>query len=137
MRVNHPDKYWEYFVAKRRDGVPFKRDAVNRSSQFCYRKLGVKTADFSSGHDRGVYFASLYHNTFQFLQQIISEDRLKPMFDNSTEYFVDLWREKYAKRQIESLIKKKQTNFDVSIYDELTVLSWDQTKERYLSQVGR
>jgi hypothetical protein len=137
MWKNHAREYWEFFVAKDRNGAPMSRDAVNRSNQFFYRKMGMKIGDVTSNHDRGVYFAKLYSNAFEFLRGEISEDKLKPLFDNSTEYLVDLWKTKYAPKRINRLVEKGTTNFDVSFYQELVALSWDETKEIFLSQVGR
>jgi len=49
----------------------------------------------------------------------------------------ELWRERYAKKRINSLIDQKRTNMETLYYDDLIHLSWEETKEKYLKQVGR
>jgi hypothetical protein len=41
LKENEPDKYFEWWEAKKENGLPFKRDHKNRSLHFLYTKLKV------------------------------------------------------------------------------------------------
>jgi hypothetical protein len=129
--------YWEHFVAQDRSGKPFRRDAINRAYQFCYRKLGFKPTQFTSAHRRGVYLARLYENADDFLCGRISGEALRPAFDNSTAYLVELWKTKYATKRVEKLLQDDRVSREILFYDGLVGASWEETRTRYLSQVGR
>ena len=58
-------------------------------------------------------------------------------FDTSTEYLVDLWKNKYASKRIKSLIAGDRVSDTSLFYDDLIYMSWEDTKEKYLEQVGR
>ena len=58
-------------------------------------------------------------------------------FDNSTEYLTDLWKNKYAKKRIENLIKNERASKESLFYDDLIYMTWEESKNKYLSQVGR
>ena len=137
LRVENPRKYWEYTLATRRSGLPFKRDATNRCNQTCYRGLDIKSDRFQSSHERGIYFAKLYTNTNEFLRADISEDKLEPAFDNSVATLVDLWKNKYARRRIESLQRNDRVSDETFFLDDLVTKTWPETKEKYLGEVGR
>lgn len=53
------------------------------------------------------------------------------------DYIVNLWKEKYANKRIKSLIKNDRVSDETLYYDDLIYLDWDETKEKYLSEVGR
>ena len=42
-----------------------------------------------------------------------------------------------SKKCIKQLVKKGRNNNDTLFYDDLTVLTWEQAKDKYLCQVGR
>jgi hypothetical protein len=134
LLYNEPRIFWDHFRAKRRNGQPIITNATNKAYSNCYRALGISARDIASNHDRGVYFARLYSNTEQFLQRKISEDRLSRPIDNSTESLTAIWRDKLVPYYFK---KNKPDEFSVSFYDELFSLTWDETKERFLDQVGR
>ena len=50
---------------------------------------------------------------------------------------MNIWKTKYAKQRIQSLIKKDLVLEETLFYDDLIFLTWEETKERYLGQVGR
>jgi len=90
-----------------------------------------------SEHARGIYFSSLYDNTAEFLRGDITEDKLVKSFDTSTESLVNIWKEKYATKRITNLKEQGRVSNETLFYDDLITLSWDETKEKYLTQVGR
>jgi hypothetical protein len=137
IRENHPRKYFEWWEAKNVGGMPLKRDHKNRSLNFAYSKLGIPKNLIRTEHQRGIYFSPLYDNTFEYLRKEITDKDLIKSFDTSTEALTDIWKTKYAKGRISMLKKKNTVSYETLFYDDLIYLSWEETKERYLPQVGR
>ena len=50
----------------------------------------------------------------------------------------ELWKERYVRKRITNLVNNDRTNLNETLfYDELCYLTWDECKEKYLSEVGR
>jgi len=137
LKKNHTRKWFEWYMAKKPSGQPYKRDHKNRSYNFTYSKLQIPKELIRSEHARGIYFSPLYNNTNEFLRGEITEDKLVKSFDTSYEYLTDLWKNKYATKRIRSLKEQNRVSTERLFYDDLTLLSWEETKDKYLSQVGR
>ena len=137
LRENYTRKYFEWWEAKNQQGLPLKRDHKNRSLNFAYSKLGIPKELIRTEHQRGIYFSPLYDNTCDFLRKEIQEDTLVKSFDTSEESLANIWKTKYAKGRIRQLQKKNNVSYESLFYDDLIYLSWDETKEKYLPQVGR
>lgn len=137
LKKDHTKKWFEWYMAKKPSGQPYKRDHKNRSYNFTYSKLQIPKELIRAEHARGIYFSPLYNNTNEFLRGDITEDKLVKSFDTSYEYLTDLWKNKYASKRIRSLKEQNRVSSERLFYDDLTYLTWDQTKEKYLSQVGR
>jgi hypothetical protein len=137
LKENHPEKYFEWWEAKKENGLPFKRDHKNRSLHFAYPKLGIPKNLTRTDHQRGIYFSPLYNNTYDFLRGEIAEKDLVKSFDTSEKALSDIWKAKYAKGRIRQLQKKNNVSYETLFYDDLIYMSWEETKDRYLKQVGR
>lgn len=137
LKENHPEKYFEWWEAKKENGLPFKRDHKNRSLHFAYPKLGIPKNLTRTEHQRGIYFSPLYNNSFEFLRSEITEDTLVKSFDTSEKALSDIWKTKYAKGRIRQLQKKNNVSYETLFYDDLIYMSWEETKQKYLPQVGR
>ena len=137
IKENHTRKYFEWWEAKNQQGLPLKRDHKNRSLNFVYSQLKVPKELIRTEHQRGIYFSPLYFNTNEFLCKKVSDDRLIKMFDTSEETLANIWKTKYAKGRIRQLQKKNTVSYESLFYDDLIYLSWEQTKAKYLPQVGR
>lgn len=137
LMKNHTRKYFEWYVAKKPSGQPYKRDHKNRSYTFVYSKLGIPKELIRSEHQRGIYFSPLYDNTNDFLCNRITEDKLVKSFDTSYAALTNLWKEKYASKRIRSLTEQGRVSSETLFYDDLIFLSWEETKAKYLPQVGR
>jgi len=88
-------------------------------------------------HARGIYWSPLYDNSIDYLNKRIEDKDLVKSFDTSVEALVDIWRNKHAKPRIKQLVKKGRNNNETLFYDDLTVLTWEEAKMKYLGQVGR
>lgn len=137
IKENHTRKYFEWWEAKNINGLPLKRDHKNRSLNFAYSKLGIPKELIRTEHQRGIYFSPLYNNTNEYLRKEISDIDLIKSFDTSEETLANIWKNKYAKGRISMLKKKNNVSTESLFYDDLIYLSWEETKEKYLGQVGR
>jgi hypothetical protein len=137
LMKNHTRKYFEWYIATKPSGQPHKRDHRNRSHTFTYSQLGIDKKLIKSEHARGIYFSELFKNTKEYLREEIKEDKLVRSFDNSTEALTHIWKTKYAKKRIESLIAQGRLSKETHFYDDIIYLNWEETKKKYLFQVGR
>ena len=137
IKENEPRKYFEWWEAKNPQGLPLKRDHKNRSLNHAYSKLKIPKELIRTEHQRGIYFSPLYNNTNEFLRKEITEDKLVKSFDTSEEALGNIWKTKYAKGRIRQLQKKCNVSYETLFYDDLIYLSWEETKAKYLPQVGR
>ena len=137
LKENHTKKYFEWWEAKNKQGLPLKRDHKNRSLHFAYPKLGIPKELTRTEHQRGIYFSPLYDNTSEYLRKEIGDDKLVKSFDTSLEALTNIWKTKYAKGRISMLKKKNTVSYEALFYDDLIYLSWEETKAKYLTQVGR
>ncbi len=138
LAKHYPRKYFEWYVAKRPDtGQPYKRDHKNRSYNFAYSKLSIPKELIRTEHQRGIYFSPLYDNTNDYLCGKIDKTKLVKSFDTSYEYLTNLWKEKYAAKRIEGLKRDNRVSTETLFYDDQIFMSWEETKAKYLTQVGR
>jgi hypothetical protein len=137
LKNNYTNKYFEWYVAKKETGQPYKRDHRNRSRIFIFNKLKIPKELISSKHKRGIYYSNLYKNSNEFLRKEIKEKDLIKSFNTSITHLVDLWKEKYAKNRVAVLKKKNKNIKDSLFYDDIIYMSWVETREKYLKQVGR
>lgn len=137
LKVNHTVRYFEWYVATNPAGQPYKRDHKNRSLNFTYSKMNIPKEIIRSEHARGIYFSPLYDNSCQFLRKECSEKDLVKSFDTSIDCLVNIWKNKHAKGRIKQLIKKNSVSYETLFYDDLIYLTWEETKAKYLVQVGR
>jgi len=137
IKENHTRKYFEWWEAKNTQGLPLKRDHKNRSLNFAYPKLGIPKELIRTAHQRGIYFSPLYDNTNEYLRKEIGDNDLVKSFDTSEEALTTIWKTKYAKGRIRQLQKKNTVSYENLFYDDLIYLTWNETKTKYLPQVGR
>lgn len=137
VKENHTRHYFEWWEAKKSNGLPYKRDHKNRTLHFAYSKMKIPKDLVKCAHQRGIYFSPLYNNTCEFLRKEITEDQLVKSFDTSVEALANIWKTNYAKGRISMLKKKDNVSYETLFYDDLIFMSWEETKAKYLPQVGR
>ena len=137
LKVNHTRRYFEWYVAKKPSGQPHKRDHKNRSLQFAYSKLNIPKEVIRTDHARGIYWSPLYDNAIDYLNKRTTDEQLVKSFDTSVSALTEIWKTKHAKPRIKQLVKKQRNNNETLFYDDLTVLTWQEAKDKYLCQVGR
>ena len=106
LRKRYPYQYFVHFIERNKFGNLRMRDKKNRILITAFRKLGFKTQEFSSGHQRLVYNAYLFQNSKQYLKNEITEEQLVSAFDNSVESLTNYWKHgdltKEEQKQLES-----------------------------------
>jgi len=137
VKENHTRRYFEWWEAKNPKGLPLKRDHKNRTLNFAYGKLDIPKQLIRTEHQRGIYFSPLYNNTNEYLRKEIGDEQLVKSFDTSEEALANIWKTKYAKGRISMLKKKNNVSYENLFYDDLIFMSWEETKAKYLPQVGR
>jgi hypothetical protein len=137
LKKNHTKKYFEWYVAKKSSGQPYKRDHKNRSLTFAYSQLNIPKELIRSDHSRGIYYSPLYDKSCEFLRKECEEKDLTKSFDTSIDHLVDIWKTKHVKGRVKQLIKKDKFSYETLFYDDLITMTWEETKAKYLNQVGR
>lgn len=137
VKENHTRRYFEWWEAKNPKGLPLKRDHKNRTLNFAYGKLDIPKQLIRTEHQRGIYFSPLYDNTNEYLRKEIGDNQLVKSFDTSEEALANIWKTKYAKGRISMLKKKNTVSYENLFYDDLIFMDWEETKSKYLPQVGR
>ena len=61
---------------------------------------------------------------------------MKKKFGNDYEYVVNWWKKKAIKRYTK-LFEEKRIKPEVLFYGDVVDMTWEQTKEKYLGEVGR
>lgn len=140
LETYYPLQYWEWYLAVEPGGMPLKRDFKQRSLNFIYSKLDIEKKYYETNHSRGIYFCPFYENMKEYLRMEIKEEELirRKGFDNNIESLVELWKNKYAKKRVESLKANNRLGLDDFLfYDDIVTMTWEETKEKYLNDVGR
>ena len=136
--THYQDRFFRLYVATRENGQPWKRDHRNRFRSYLFPKLDIDKTIIRSDHQRGIYWAELYDNSKEFLRGEIGVNDLKRTKDFSTAGLTQLWKDKYASKRITALVNSGRDNLtDTLFYDDICYLTWEETKEKYLIQVGR
>ena len=106
--------------------------------QLIYKELGIKRAEYEHGFKRGCYYADLYQNGKEFLRSEISEDELimKPKYEQDVEYIKNWWKPKAIKR-CTKLLEQNKIKPEKLFYKDIINTSWEETKEKYLGEIGR
>ena len=106
--------------------------------QLIYKELGIKRAEYEHGFKRGCYYADLYQNGKEFLRSEISEDELimKPKYEQDVEYIKNWWKPKAIKRYTK-LFDENRIKPEKLFYKDIINTSWEETKEKYLGEIGR
>jgi hypothetical protein len=137
LKKNHTRRYFDWYVAKKASGQPHKRDHKNRSLYFAYSKLKIPKDITKTDHARGIYWSPLYEESISFLNGNHDGNNMTKLFDNSVENLSNVWKNKHAKPRIKQLVKKDRVSNDTLFYDDLVCLNWQETKDKYLPQIGR
>ena len=103
-----------------------------------YDELGLKLKDFEHGFQRGIYYADMYENGKLFLRNEIDEKDLvmKKKYVEDMDYINNWWKPK-AIRRYSKLLDENKIKPEKLFYADVLNTTWDETKSKYLGEVGR
>ena len=129
MKENNPDQY-----EKDINATGPKQNIILR----IFRHLGIKVKEYEHGFKRGVFFANMYDNGLEYLRNEIDDSELvmKKKFVEDYEYINKWWKKKAIKRYTK-LLEQDRIKDETLFYNDMLGLTWEQAKERYLTDVGR
>ena len=129
LKENH---YEEHHKAVNATGP--KNNVINR----IFKHLGMKAKDYQHGFKRGVYFADIYENGKEFFRSNIEEKDLimKEKYKLDYDRIINWWKPK-AIRRYEKLHSENRLKPEQLFYSDIMDMSWEETKEKYLGEVGR
>ena len=129
LKENHPE---EHHKAVNATGP--KNNVINR----IFKHLGMKAKDYQHGFKRGVYFADIYENGKEFFKSNIEEKDLimKEKYQLDYDRIINWWKPK-AIRRYEKLHSENRLKPEQLFYSDIIDMSWEETKEKYLGEVGR
>ncbi len=103
-----------------------------------FKHLEIKPKEYQHGFRRGVYFANIYENGKEFLRSEIEEKNLvmKPKYQQDTDYINNWWKPKAIKRYTK-LLEQNRIKPESLFYSNIIGMTWEDTKQEYLKEVGR
>ena len=103
-----------------------------------YDEFGIKLKNYEHGFQRGIYFANIYENGKEFLRKEIGEEDLvmKKKYIEDVDYINKWWKPK-AIRRYTKLLDQNRIKPEKLFYADVLNASWEETKEKYLGEVGR
>jgi hypothetical protein len=81
---------------------------------------------------RGVYWNELFVDTKDFLCRRIDKVT-KKKYDNSVSALTQLWKDKYANKRVENVIKDGRWSNDILFYEDMIYEPWETIKKKYLN----
>ena len=136
LKDNKTEKY-EKLVELRPNGQP-QTGIKQKIIQMIYQELGIKRAKYEHGFKRGAYYADIYEIGRPFLRNEINEDELvmKEKYKLDYDRIINWWKPK-AIRRYEKLHKENRLKPEQLFYSDIIGMSWEETKEKYLGDIGR
>ena len=136
LKDNKTEKY-EKLVELPPNGQP-QTGIQQKIIQMIYQELGIKRTKYEHGFKRGAYYADIYENGRPFLRNEINEDELvmKEKYKLDYDRIINWWKPK-AIRRYEKLHKENRLKPESLFYSDIIGMSWEETKEKYLGDIGR
>ena len=136
LKDNKTEKY-EKLVELRPNGQP-QTGIKQKIIQMIYQELEIKRTKYEHGFKRGVYYGDIYENGKSFLRNEIKEDELimKEKYELDYDRIINWWKPK-AIRRYEKLHNENRLKPESLFYSDIIGMSWEDTKEKYLGDIGR
>jgi len=103
-----------------------------------FKVVGVKPSTYMHGFKRGIFYADIYENGKEFLRGEIEEKdlKMKQKYIDDSDYIMKWWKPKAIKRYTK-LHEENRLKPEKLFYGDIVGKTWEETKEMYLSEVGR
>lgn len=125
IKAEFPDEYQSRLWKNGKPVTSQRQKILFMIMKFC----GLPRNSYENGYKRGVFFSSFFKNTKEFLRNECAEAELIPL-DINHDNVVDWWKNKAIKRYT-TLLATGKLKHDSLFYDDLAVLTWPETKEKY------
>lgn len=127
-------RYAKEILTEEFDEAEAKRHTQLTALIFKVAKIRMK--DFEHGHERGVYFSSIYENTNDFLCGRIGEHqlRMKPLFQGDVDAILKYWKPKAIERY-RRLKKEGRLNPNTLFYKEGYRMDWETFSKVWLNRM--
>ena len=137
IKENMKQDYQDKILSKDTSNGPvtgIKQQILN----LIFKAVGVSQSKYKHGFERGVYYATRYENTREFLRGEITKEQLikSKKLENDIGSVLDWWKPKAIARY-EKLHEEGRLNPNTLFYNSLIGMSWDEAKKIYLKDVGR
>ena len=129
LKENHPEEF-----EKAINGTGPKQNILNK----VFKHMGIKVKDYEHGFKRGVFFANMYDNGLEYLRNEIDDSELvmKKKFVEDYEYINRWWKKKAIKRYTK-MLEQGRIKDETLFYNDMFNMTWEEAKEKYLTDVGR
>ena len=137
VRENMESEYKKATTQK--EGVSGPPTGVKQKTiNLIFKAVGIKASDYEHGFQRGIYYADMYENGKEFLRGEIEEKdlKMKKKYAEDTDYIMNWWKPKAIKRYTK-LFDEGRLKPEKLFYGDIVGKTWEETKEMYLSEVGR
>ena len=136
LKENNTEKY-NKLVELRPNGQP-QTGIKQKIIQMIYQELEIKRTKYEHGFKRGVYYGDIYENGKSFLRNEIKEDELvmKEKYELDYDRIINWWKPK-AIRRYEKLHNENRLKPESLFYSDIIGMSWEETREKYLGDIGR
>ena len=137
VRENMESEYKKATTQK--EGVSGPPTGVKQKTiNLIFKAVGIKASDYEHGFQRGIYYADMYENGKEFLRGEIEEKdlKMKQKYSEDSDYIMKWWKPKAIKRYTK-LFDEGRLKPEKLFYGDIVGKTWEETKEMYLSEVGR
>jgi len=134
------NKEEEYLAATtQKEGVAGPPTGVKQKTiNMIFKAVGIKPSEYQHGFKRGIYFADIYENGKEFLRGEIEEKdlKMKKKYSEDSDYIMKWWKPKAIKRY-SKLFDEGRLKPEKLFYGDIVNTTWEETKKKYLGEVGR
>ena len=137
LKENQKEEYLKQTTQK--EGVAGPPTGVKQKTiNMIFKAVGIKGSDYMHGFKRGIFYADIYENGKEFLRGEIEEKdlKMKKKYNDDSDYVMNWWKPK-AIRRYGKLFDENRLKPEKLFYGDLVGMSWEETKEQYLGEVGR
>ena len=129
LKENHPEEHLKAISA-----TGPKQNVINR----IFKHLGIKGKDYEHGFKRGVFFANMYDNGLNYLRNEIDDSELVMKQKYVLDYDrINSWWKPKAIRRYTTLFNDKRIKPEILFYGDVVGMTWEECKDKYISEVGR
>ena len=137
LKENQTDEYLRQTTQK--EGVAGPPTGVKQKTiNMIFKAVGIKGSNYQHGFKRGIFYADIYENGKEFLRGEIEEKdlKMKQKYIDDSAYIMKWWKPK-AIRRYTKLFDEGRLKPEKLFYGDIVGKTWKETKEMYLSEVGR